>query len=359
LGIDKDKRLLEIFAITTRGIEAVSAEEMARIPGVQITKQAYRRVHAAITGQVEPLLALSTVDDLFINLAEWQGIAPHRSALANMGQLALDLELWQAANLRAQIHTLPAIPAFSVSANFVGHRNYSADEIKSSIATNIETITGWRYQEDDRRSDINLRLFIEHESAVVGMRLANSPLYKRTYKQQHVPGSLKPSVAAALLFLAGVSSGDVVLDPFCGAGTILIEAATIGANAIGGDQDAEAVAAAKSNGAMAEVNINVQKWDGRAVPLKDASVDKVVTNLPWGRQVEVESSLTRFYQDACTEISRVLVDSGRAVLLTNLPELIALPNRRIERQIEISLFGQQPTIVSFGPTQKTDDENQT
>jgi 23S rRNA G2445 N2-methylase RlmL len=348
--------LLEIFAITNRGIEAVCAEEMARIPGLQVTQTAYRRVHAAFTGELNDLLTLRTVDDLFIYLAEWQGISPHRSALAAMSQMALDLELWQAANVRAEIHPLSAVPTFSVSANFVGRRNYSADEIKSAIAGNVEMITGWRYEEDDRRCEINLRLFIEHGTAIVGMRLANRPLYKRAYKQEHLPGSLKPSVAAALLFVAGVSAGDRLLDPYCGAGTILIEAAALGATTMGGDHEESAVAAARENNTEAGIVLNIQRWDGRALPIHAASVDKIVTNLPWGRQVGVDTSLVQFYQAACEEMERVLVGDGRVVVLTNLPSLVRFPNRCLERQIEISLYGQQPTILRYGPIAKVSDQ---
>src|SRR5690606_6071122 len=154
------------------------------------------------------------------------------------------------------------------------------------------------------------------ESALVGMRLAAAPLYKRAYKQEHVPGSLKPSVAAALLFLADITPGQHVLDPCCGAGTILIEAAAIGAKARGGDQEDTAIAAARANAEAAGVTIEVQTWDARTLPLEDASVDAVVTNLPWGRQVEVDAGLADFYRAVCAEMERVLVEGGRIVLLT-------------------------------------------
>jgi 23S rRNA G2445 N2-methylase RlmL len=339
--------LFELFAVTNRGIEAISAEEMAQIRGIQITQVGYRRVHANFSGQVAQLLGLRTVDDLFIQLAEWQGIGPHRSTLARLEQLALDLDLWQAVNVRAEVQLLSDTPTFSVSANFVGRRNYTASEIKLAIAKSVETISGWRYAEDDRHSDINLRLFIEHERAWVGMRLASTPLYKRAYKQENLPGSLKPSVAAALNLLAQSSPQQHLLDPCCGAGTILIEAAALGYHAIGGDLDAAAIAAAHDNALAAGVSIDVQTWDARALPLNNAAVDRIVTNLPWGRQVEVDATLEHFYQEACAEMERVLSGGGRIVLLTNLPNLIDFPTLTVEKQIEISLFGQQPTILVY------------
>jgi 23S rRNA G2445 N2-methylase RlmL len=246
--------------------------------------------------------------------------------------------------------TAQTTPTFSVCAKFVGRRNYTTGEIKLALAKSIETISGWRYTEDDRTSDTNLRFFIEHEIAFVGMRLATAPLYKRAYKEEHRPGSLKPSVAAALLFLAQVSPHHSVLDPCCGAGTILIEAASLGAKAIGGDADGAAVAAARRNAVAAGVQIDVQTWDARALPLDNASIERIVTNLPWGRQVEVDSALAQFYQESCAEMERVLTPDGRIVLLTSHPDLVTFANLTLETPIEISLFGQQPSILTVGHT---------
>lgn len=340
--------MFDFFAVTNRGIENICAAEVAQLRGAHHIRTGYRRVHGAYSGAAADLLTLRTVDDVFIYLADWQGIGPHRSTLPLLQELALDLDLWQAVNVRSQLQPLRDEPAFSVSANFVGRRNYSSDEIKEAIARSVEQITGWHYTEDDRQGEINLRVFIEHESALVGMRLGASPLYKRTYKQEHLAGSLKPSVAAALVFLAQPTAGQRVLDPCCGVGTILIEAAALGVNAVGGDQDASAVAAAQTNATQAGVTIDVQKWDARSLPLTDASVEHVVCNLPWGRQVEVNSELEEFYQSVCAEIERVHHPSGKIVLLTSLPHLLRFSKHTIQEQIEISLFGQQPTIVVAG-----------
>jgi 23S rRNA G2445 N2-methylase RlmL len=351
--------LLELFAITNRGIEAISAAEMARMRGMRDLHTAYRRVHATYTGHIPDLLTLRTVDDLFIHLAEWQGIVPHRSTLALFERLALDLDLWPATSLREEIHALSDAPSFSVSANFVGRRNYTSDEIKHAIAKNIESISGWRYSEDDRQSEINLRIFIEHETALVGMRLGRAPLYKRAYKHAHLPGSLKPSVAAAMLLLAQSGPHHSVLDPCCGVGTILIEAASTGATAIGGDQDPAAVAAAHRNAEDAGVTIDVQRWDARSLPVTGKSIDHIVTNLPWGRQVEVDSALEEFYRAACAEMERVVVATGRIVVLTNLPHLVTFASHSVVQQVEISLFGQQPTIIVAAPTHQAIDLDKT
>jgi tRNA (guanine6-N2)-methyltransferase len=328
-----------IFALTTRGLEPVSAREMASLPGVTITETAYRRVAADCTDSLVPLLGLRTVDDVYLDVGTWPEIGRPRSTLAALRAHSIKLDLREAAALIAEVRQVLAPPIFSVTASFVGKRNYNTEEIKQAVADGIATRHGWEYQADDRQADLNLRVFIEHEVAFVGVRLAQRPLHERSYKQTHRAGSLKPSVAAAMVMLADMQLGMRLLDPCCGTGTILIEAALQGAVAQGGDNDADAVAAARANIEAAGVEARVEQWNAQALPLADASVDCVVSNLPWGRQVEVDEA---FYRRAVAEMRRVLVPGGRLVLLTDAPQLLDLPNAET---IEISLFGQTPTIV--------------
>lgn len=334
-----------IFALTTRGLEEVSAQELGELAHVQLEQVAYRRILALCDGSLAPLLLLRTVDDVFLDLAHWLGIGRPRSVLAVLREQAMRLELGAAAALCAELRPVAQAPRFSVTANFVGKRNYTSEEIKFALAEGIETSHGWRYSEDDRNADLNIRIFIEHEAAFVGMRLAKQALHERNYKIAHQPGSLKPPVAAAMLRLAQLHAGQCMLDPFCGAGTILIEAALIGALASGADHDQAALGLAQHNASAAAVDIDLQQWDARQLPLDDSSVDCIVSNMPWGRQIVLDSALEQLYELACAEMARVLRPAGRIVLLTSLPELIHFPKLACQQQIEISLFGQIATIV--------------
>ena len=232
-----------------------------------------------------------------------------------------------------------------MTANFVGKRNYNTAEIKEACAAGIVAQQHWNYSESDAEADVNIRLFIEGETAVVGMRLGTRSLSKRPYKQQHVIGSLKPTVAAALLELANLFPGARILDPCCGAGTILIEANPYGVEAWGGDIHREAVTAARFNASQAEATAYIQYWDARALPLSNGSVDRVISNLPWGRAVATDVSLQSLYREIGEEIERVLVPGGKAILLTNLPDSVQFKQLKCDKKIEISLFGQTPTIM--------------
>ena len=85
--------------------------------------------------------------------------------------------------------------------------------------------------------------------------------------------------------------------------------------------------------------------DMRALPLEAASVDRIVCNLPWGRQVRVDDGLGRLYRDALGEMERVLAPGGRAVLLASRPELARYPGLVRKRALEISVFGQRATAL--------------
>lgn len=333
-----------IFALTTHGLEAVSAAELAALPGLTAITTAYRRVLAicADARVLHAVLALRTVDDAFLHLADWHGMARERATLARLRALSAELDLKHWLPTLLGLRPIPRAPTFSVTASFVGARNYTMPEIRTAVSAGVaRRYSHWHYSEDDETADLNLRVFIEHDAALVGLRLAARPLHRRAYKQAHQPGSLKPPVAAALLRLAGVASGTTVLDPFCGAGTILAEALAVGARSLGGDRNAEALQVARANlGSQGEV----LGWDACALPLVAHSVDAAVSNPPWGRQITPDDDLRRLYARALAQMRRVTRPGGQIVLLTGVPELMPVPP---DDSFAISLFGQRPVIARW------------
>jgi 23S rRNA G2445 N2-methylase RlmL len=335
----------KVFAVTTRGLEGISSEEMASLPGVRIESTGYRRVSAVCEGDLSVLLNLRTVDDIFLDLGSSGEMVRQRSALASLRAAALSLPLAEGAANLSRFRTISNRPTFSVTANFVGKRNYATDEIKTALAQAAASRMGWRYVEDDAKSELNLRAFIEHGMCYFGLRLGERSLHRRPYKIFHTEGSLKPPVAAAMLRLS--KAGEALIDPTCGSGTILIEAALAGIRAAGGDIDQEALRAAAGNAKAAGLRIPLSHWDARRLPLSSGSVRRIAANLPWGRQVEVSEALAGFYNSACQEMCRVLQPQGRVVLLTSLPDLVHLAGLQLEARLEISLFGQNPHILVY------------
>jgi tRNA (guanine6-N2)-methyltransferase len=156
-----------------------------------------------------------------------------------------------------------------------------------------------------------------------------------------------------MLQLVKVLPGQKVLDPCCGTGTILVEAAKCRAIAQGGDAHRAAVEVAQLNTRTANVVARIEQWDARALPLPDDYIDRIVTNLPWGRQVRVDRDLASFYKGVCGELHRVLSSAGRIAILTNVPHLVESEDWCCDNRLEISLFGQRPTILTFTSTRQS------
>ena len=116
---------------------------------------------------------------------------------------------------------------------------------------------------------------------------------------------------------ARIKPGDVVLDPFCGRGTFLVEAALFEPNAtyVGIDRDGEQLAKATLNAESSAAKIRFERGDATALPLANNSVDAVVSCPPFDRQYAAAGGLSELYGASFREMRRVLRPDGRAALL--------------------------------------------
>ena len=120
---------------------------------------------------------------------------------------------------------------FAIDAN-VSHpelRNslFAAQVAKDAICDQLVEKRGGRPTVDLRDPDLQLNLFINRGMAVMSIDTSGLPLHKRGYRQETVEAPMQETVAAALLALARFEGTEIVCDPCCGSGTLLIEAALI------------------------------------------------------------------------------------------------------------------------------------
>lgn len=137
-----------------------------------------------------------------------------------------------------------------MSASFLGQRTYSRYDIEDLTGRVLAEGTGGHYHSHrdsvrPPRTRADWRVVLDGTRTRIAMRPFNAPLHRRDWRTQTVIGSLHPPVAAALAQLARIERGHRVLDPFCGAGTLLLEAHQIEARAeyLGIDNDQSAVTA--------------------------------------------------------------------------------------------------------------------
>ena len=129
------------------------------------------------------------------------------------------------------------------------------------------------------------------------------------------PGVMMPRMARTLVNLSLAGRGLVLVDPFCGTGGILIEAEMLDTKAFGSDFDPFMIEGSRANTVKSSLAIS----DATQLPVRDNSVDAVVTDFPYGQSVCIKKSDTmeQLYHDALAEINRVLVPRHRAVVVTH------------------------------------------
>ena len=127
------------------------------------------------------------------------------------------------------------------------------------------------------------------------------------------PISLHPRYARALVNIAEVKKGDSVLDPFCGTGGTLIEAALVGARAFGSDIDEEMIAGTAEN--MAHFGVEAERLTALDIDEAASSFPNmyvVLTDLPYGRSASTrKEGVTPLYARAVPAMHACLREGGR------------------------------------------------
>ncbi len=131
-----------------------------------------------------------------------------------------------------------------------------------------------------------------------------------------MPSAIKPKLARALVNLTGVR--DVLLDPMCGTGSILIEAGLMGIYPIGIDFFGKIAHGCLRNLEFYKIRGDVAIGDARNLPFKDDSFDGVATDYPYLRSTKSAGNLEELYEKSIGEIRRVLKDGCYAVIVTNI-----------------------------------------
>jgi putative N6-adenine-specific DNA methylase len=99
--------------------------------------------------------------------------------------------------------------------------------IKDAVCDAFRDATGARPDVNTKSPDVRLAAFLTEREATIYLDTSGEALYKRGFKRAAVEAPLKENLAAGILRLAGWTPEEPLLDPMCGSGTFLLEAAQI------------------------------------------------------------------------------------------------------------------------------------
>jgi len=210
----------ELIATATFGLEAIVRREVEAL-GFRVTLREDGRV-------------------TFI--ANEAGIARANLWLRCADRVLLKMGAFEAADFEALFQGMKAIPwetLIPLDGNFIVNCSSIKSKLTSvpacqSVAEKAlverlsETYGKRRFNKTGAKYDIRIRLL--KDEATVSVDTSGAGLHKRGYRTQSVEAPIKETLAAAMVSLSFWKPGRLLADPFCGSGTIPIEAAMIGRN---------------------------------------------------------------------------------------------------------------------------------
>ena len=107
---------------------------------------------------------------------------------------------------------------------------FTALKVKDALCDRFRDATGSRPSVDKGAPDVRVHVFLDEAQALLFVDTSGEALFKRGYRRETGAAPLRENLAAGLLLLAGYDGSQPFQDPFCGSGTIAIEAAWIAQN---------------------------------------------------------------------------------------------------------------------------------
>ena len=99
--------------------------------------------------------------------------------------------------------------------------------IKDAVCDRFRAAVGARPDVDTRSPDVRIHAFLDERTLTLYLDTSGEPLYKRGWRTRTGEAPLKENLAAGIVTLTGWRGDEPFLDPMCGGGTILLEAAAI------------------------------------------------------------------------------------------------------------------------------------
>jgi putative N6-adenine-specific DNA methylase len=108
--------------------------------------------------------------------------------------------------------------------------DFTTLRIKDGICDKFREVMGKRPSVATREPDVRIYTFLDAENATIYLDFSGEPLFKRGKREHTGVAPLKRNLAAGIIALSGWKPGETFLDPMCGSGTFLIEAAEMALN---------------------------------------------------------------------------------------------------------------------------------
>ncbi|MDY4347163.1 bifunctional 23S rRNA (guanine(2069)-N(7))-methyltransferase RlmK/23S rRNA (guanine(2445)-N(2))-methyltransferase RlmL [Pectobacterium brasiliense] len=361
-----------LFASTARGLEELLKSELESL-GAQSCAVVQGGVHFEGDNRLlyQSLLWSRLASRILLPLNEFK---VHSDLDLYLGVQAIDWSTIFSIDKTFAVH-------FTGTNEDIRNSQYGALKVKDAIVDSFTRKTGQRPDVAKQQPDIRVNVFLQRDMASVSLDLSGDGLHQRGYRDLAGLAPLKENLAAAIVLRSGWKNGTPLVDPMCGSGTLLIEAAMIasdrapglhrthwGFNAwlkhdaelwrgvtaeaqqrarqglqattsrfFGSDNDRRVIEIAKANARRAGVaeliSFDVRDAAQLKNPLPEGPKGTVVSNPPYGERLESEPALIALHNMLGRKMKS---DFGgwQLSLFSASPELLSCLQLRAERQFK-------------------------
>jgi 23S rRNA (guanine2445-N2)-methyltransferase / 23S rRNA (guanine2069-N7)-methyltransferase len=361
-----------LFASTARGLEELLKTELENL-GAQHVQVVQGGVH--FEGDTR----------LIYQSLMWSRLASRIMLPLNECKVYSDLDLYMG------VQAIDWTEIFNPGATFAVHfsgvneeiRNsqYGAMRVKDAIVDSFTRKNMERPNVDREQPDMRINVWLNKETAHIALDLSGDGLHLRGYRDRAGLAPMKETLAAAVVMRSGWQPGTPLLDPLCGSGTLLIEAAMLatdrapglhrghwgfsgwaqhdealwkevkaeaqtrarqgladyGSRFYGSDSDARVIDIARSNARRAGVgeliDFNVKDVAQLTNPQPEGPHGTVLSNPPYGERLESEPALIALH----SLLGRTLKNNfggWNVSLFSASPELLNCLQLRADRQFK-------------------------
>ncbi|HDR1106932.1 bifunctional 23S rRNA (guanine(2069)-N(7))-methyltransferase RlmK/23S rRNA (guanine(2445)-N(2))-methyltransferase RlmL [Pasteurella multocida] len=211
----------QLFATTARGFEELLKVELTDLGAMdcQIT-QGGVHFHADEETQYRVLLWTRLASRILLPIVTCKVYSDLDLYSAVVGQNWLDY-------FDEKVHFMVD---FNGTNREIRHTQFGAMRVKDGIVDYFERVGKPRPNVDKSQPDIRIHAYLNREELVISLDLSGEALHMRGYREDTGKAPLRETLAAAIVLRSGWQLGTPLVDPMCGSGTLLIEAAQMQAN---------------------------------------------------------------------------------------------------------------------------------
>ncbi len=211
----------QYLAVTSNGMENLLVEELTKL-GIENAKP------------VQAGVKFKATNEQIYRCCLWSRLASRFVRVLSEFTCNDDMDLYLSTSSINWVNQFHSSKRFVVDFNGtnreIRNSQYGAMKVKDGIVDCFEKKGLPRPNISKERPDIRVHVRLHKDKAILGVDMVGSGLHQRGYRPESGRAPLRETLAAAIIMRCGWDGHQPLLDPMCGSGTLLIEAAMMAAN---------------------------------------------------------------------------------------------------------------------------------